>query len=353
MTRSAFAIGAIALACAALTTATSSADRARAPREVPHENRDFWKDVIDPHEDEVNTIVQQVDAQLQQWEQYNQIYDTTGENRMRAEKTLLGRLKYARKLSPDSTEVLERLGRVADDLGNTAQAIEALEAALALTKDKESAPELTGRLGMIYLRTGDLDQAIRYLRLAQNQVATMPSAQAAIALATALAERQQMDDAIDVLSVWNAPQQQQYSGYYGDASQIAVGFALAVFYDRDDQRSEAFEILDRMISSMQGGYGQQVQAALAGVRFEPAEDKSYYQALLYESSSDYTEARAAWATYAAAGGEYRARALEHVAAIDDERKQHAGARPLTPQQQLQLQMQQPGYPPPPPRRRRP
>jgi hypothetical protein len=52
------------------------------------------------------------------------------------------------------------------------------------------------------------------------------------------------------------------------------------------------------------------------VDFAPVEDLHYYNALLYEVMGNYVEARAEWALYAAMGGRYRARALEHVAAID-------------------------------------
>jgi hypothetical protein len=56
------------------------------------------------------------------------------------------------------------------------------------------------------------------------------------------------------------------------------------------------------------------------MRFAPAEDQHYYQALLYEVMGNYTEARAEWALYAAADMPYRARALEHIAAIDSLRR---------------------------------
>jgi hypothetical protein len=60
-----------------------------------------------------------------------------------------------------------------------------------------------------------------------------------------------------------------------------------------------------------------VQNVLAGMRFAPAEDRHYYYGLLYEAAGHYTEARAEWALYAAAGNAtYRRRALEHIAAID-------------------------------------
>src|SRR6185503_6643651 len=46
----------------------------------------------------------------------------------------------------------------------------------------------------------------------------------------------------------------------------------------------------------------------------------YYQALLYETLGDYTEARAEWALYAAIeDAPWRRRALEHIRAIDAQR----------------------------------
>ncbi len=242
--------------------------------------------------------------------------------------------------------MLTRLGRVADELGNTHQAVEALEAALALQKDAPD-PEATARLGSIYLRMHDLDQAVRYLRLAEQSRSTIEQAQTSIALATALAMRGQMADALDALQAWNQGANMYQQGW--DQPQLAAGFALAVFYDRDDQRGAAFDVLDHMQSALQTGYGQQVQAALLVLRFEPAEDEAYFNALLYESQGDYSEARAAWSTYAASGGQYRGRALEHITAIDAERKAHPGAHPVMPS--AQTMGVTPPYPYP--RRRRP
>jgi tetratricopeptide (TPR) repeat protein len=288
------------------------------------DTHDFWRDIITPHAQQVEAIVQRVNNVLQQIDYGVTTFDVV-DNRARVLERTYAELRFARKLAPDDLDVLALLGRVADDLGNTHAALDALQAAVALSKDGPSA-EVAGRLGSIYLRTGDLDSAIRYLRLAQVAAATPSAAQDVIHLATALALRGQMADAIEVLSSWGNGVA-AFQG--GEPASNAVAFALAVFYDRDEQRGAAFDVLDRMQSQMPPPtFGQMVQAALATVRFEPAEDEGYFQALLYESQGDYSEARAAWATYAASGGTYRARALEHVAAIDAERKAHPGAHPV-------------------------
>ncbi len=185
--------------------------------------------------------------------------------------------------------MLTQHGRGREKLGNTHQAIEALEAVLALDKDAPD-PDATARLGTIYLRMHDLDQAVRYLRLAEQSRSTLQNAQATISLATALAMRGQTDDAIDALLAWNQSMN-LYQGY--EQPQLAVGFALVVFYDRDDQRGAAFEILDKMQSAMQNGFGQQIQSALLTLRFEPPEDEAYFNRAAALRVSSATTARRA------------------------------------------------------------
>ena len=81
------------------------------------------------------------------------------------------------------------------------EAIEALQAAYEIAGDKAGA-DITGRLGIIYLRLGKLDDAIRYLRVAQGAVmAGQPlTAHVLVHLSNALAMRGQMTEAIDVLA---------------------------------------------------------------------------------------------------------------------------------------------------------
>ena len=62
---------------------------------------------------------------------------------------------------------------------------------------------------------------------------------------------------------------------------------------------------------------ERLQRSFAELRFAPAEDEYYYQALLYEALGAYTEARAEWSLYAAVpDAPWRHRALEHVRALD-------------------------------------
>jgi hypothetical protein len=333
----------VALVLASIGARAARADYVRAPSD--HRSHDFWLDIVSPHAEQVAAIVQRVNNLLQQIDYGVTTFDAV-ENRTRMLERTYAELRFARKLAPDDLDVLTLIGRVADDLGNTHAAIDALQAALALSKDGPSA-DVAGRLGSIYLRTHDLDAAIRYLRLAEVAVTTPNAAQDTIHLATALALRGQMADAIEVLSSWG----NGVAAFQGtEPATTGVAFALAVFYDRDEQRGAAFDVLDRMQAQMQApSFAQMVQSALASIRFAPAEDESYFEALLYETQGDYSEARAAWATYAASGGAYRARALEHIAAIDAERDAHPGAHPVPSQAQGQI----PQFGPPPRRRFRP
>ena len=116
------------------------------------------------------------------------------------------------------------------------------------------------------------------------------------------------------------------------SSSVLVMFGLATIYDRDDQRNAAFEVLDKLQAGLpREEYAPRVQRVLATMRFAPAEDQQYYRALLFESVGDYTEARAEWALYAATSdAPWRARALQHVAAIDAQRRAAPGSKQPVP-----------------------
>jgi tetratricopeptide (TPR) repeat protein len=243
--------------------------------------------------------------------------DFAVEQRMRFYRDAFNLLRYARSRSPENIEVLRQLGRAADEIGRTADAIEVLEACVRIHGPDKAGAQVTGRLGAIYLRLEKYNDAVRWLRYAQGPL-TPESAPALVHLATALAARGETIAAIDTLS--NAiPVQTFGGGFEGPAALVA--FALAVQYDRDEQRGAAFDVLDHMQSSSQGEYGRSVGVELARMRFAPAADRHYFHALLYESQLRYVEARAEWATYAASGDlPWRARALEHIAAIDAQKR---------------------------------
>ena len=300
----------------------------------------FWGEMLEPHATEVNAITAQVlqlvimplDSGIQAGE------EMSVDQRTRVLQAALVSLKHARRLAPENVTVLQLLGRVADELGHTRQAMEAFQACLDIAGADKAGPEVTGHLGTIYLRLGDLDAAIRYLRLAQGPATTAESGQVLVDLSTALAMRGQMSDAIEVLAT-AIPGAFDYS-----AEQWGIAFALAVQYDRDDQRGAAFATLDKLQGVLQDqSFGNQMQNWFSTQRFDPPEDQHYYNALLYETLGALAEARTEWALYAASGGAFRGRALQHVAAIDEERRhphvdpaaaagglQPRGITPLTP-----------------------
>jgi len=296
--------------------ARAGAEVAMPPPEPPVDpNRgNFWRDLAEPHADEINVILFKAHAAISQGElTLLAEYDPTGENHQKLYRDLYGMLHYARKLAPDNLEVLKLYAQAADSIGKTRQAMDALHAAIDLVGAEKAGNEVTGRLGEIYLRLGQLDDAIHYLRLAQGPIVPGApiTAHVLIHLSTALALRGQTTDAIDVL----ADALPASPPYYSNEMQM-VAFALAVAYDRDDQRSAALETLDHLHAALQESWGTMIHQAFASLRFAPAEDQQYYRALLLEATDSYSDARTEWALYAAANGAYAPRALDHIAAID-------------------------------------
>lgn len=307
-----------ALAVLAVLVTVADARPAPPPAQEVSDKADFWRELVEPHSEEVRRIVQLAEAYIRQGDMgLFGDYDPTGATRERYYKTAFGMLRYAHKRSPENLDVLRMLGQTADEIGKTKEAIEALENAVRLVGPEKAGVEVTGRLGAIYLRLGRLDDAIRYLRLSQQPISPGKpiTATTLVHLANALAARGETGEAIDVLA--NALP--TTVPYYANEISL-VSFALAVQYDRDEQRGAAFEVLDHMQTQLTSSLGATVQNALGVMRFAPAEDQHYYLGLLYEVMGNYTEARAEWALYAAADLPYRARALEHIAAIDTQQR---------------------------------
>jgi tetratricopeptide (TPR) repeat protein len=292
-----------------------------APREDAAAS-DFWREIIEPHGATVSAVVAKARSAIEKLPELSD-GDRAVERRMRALGDAYGMLRYARKLAPENPEVLGLLGDAADELGKTRQALEALQACVQIQGPERAGASVTGRLGMIYLRMGRFDDAVRWLRHAQGPIAVADNAVAVVHLATALAARGQMSEALDVLG--NALPAQ--TNYFTDPVTL-VSFALAVHYDRDEQRGAAFEVLDRMQATLQLELGPFTQRALAAMRFAPPEDVYYYEALLYEALGNDIEARAEWALYAAIpDAPWRRRALDHIQAIDAMRSARPGAAP--------------------------
>jgi tetratricopeptide (TPR) repeat protein len=306
----------------AVAASAPAAARPEPPVRQPVRTTDFWRDILEPHADEVNAIVSKA-RDLMARPDATTDTDWAAEQRARFFRDARNLLSYARTLSPQNAEVLALLGRAADELGDTRGAIEALEACVRVTGSDAAMIDVVSRLGAIHIRMGDADGAVRWLRLAQGPL-TQVNAMAIVNLANVLAEKGDTAKAIDTLA--GAMPSSMLGGWTNELT--LTSFALAVLYDRDEQRASAFAVLDSMQNGLGAQYAANVQAELARIRLPSPEDIFYYRALLYESLGQYVEARTEWAHYVAAGDAWRDRARAHITAIDAQRR----ANPAVPAQ---------------------
>lgn len=289
----------------------------------------LWGQIADPHGAEVRSLVSKARTAMDRADEaLGSDAEWAADERARFYRDAYNLCVYARSLAPENIEALGAFARAADELGKTSEALQALQRSVRLTGADKASLDVVARLGTIHLRLGELDAAVRWLRLAQQPgaVASLDQAYALVHLANALAARGEMAAAIYTLS--NALPDRT-AGIASPAATITA-FALAVLYDRDEQRAAAFELLDQMQTTMSTMFQAHVQLALAQLPFTPAEDIHYFRALLYEVQGHYIEARAEWAHYAASSPQFRTRALDHVSAIDAQRRARRGAKPLQP-----------------------
>ncbi|HSK01227.1 MAG TPA: hypothetical protein VK932_08295 [Kofleriaceae bacterium] len=314
------------VALAALAQAADARPRPEPPAAPDPERKNLWRRITDPHGDEVRALVRKARLSMSRADDARIADDDWAiEQRTRFYRDAYHLTAHARRLAPENLEALAAFARAAEELGHIAEAIAALEASARLTGPDRAPIEVVARLGALHLRAGDPERALRWLRLAQGPVSLLGNelerAYAIVHLATALAARGELAAAIHAIS--SALPERQLG--HGSHETTVLTFALAVLYDRDEQRGAAFEVLDHLQSLLGTEYLGQLQLELVRMRFLPPEDLHYYRALLYESSSWYVEARAEWALYAAAGAPaYRGRALDHIAAIDAQRRATPG-----------------------------
>jgi hypothetical protein len=185
----------------AITLAASAAvarpmpPRARPPRVV----HDFWRDAIEPHGIEVAKLVglaretmKIADDALQgdaEW---------AVDQRMRYWHDAYLLMREAHRLSPHNPDALALLGRAADELGKTREAIDAYEACIGERGPEKAGAVVLGRLGAIYLRLGERDRGIRWLAQVPSGLRT-DTAQPLVHLANALAARGEVGAAVDTL----------------------------------------------------------------------------------------------------------------------------------------------------------
>ena len=182
-------------------------------------------------------------------------------------------LQYARKLAPDNLEVLRLLGRPPTSSARRARRSRRCRRR-STSPARQGAAGVTGRLGIIYLRLGKLDDAIRYLRMRRRDRSS-PGRPITGAHARPSRRTRSRRAARRARRSTCSRTRSRAVPYY--STELAAGrFALAVQYDRDEQRGAAFEVLDRMQTMLQGQLATMVQTALARMRFAPAEDQHYY-----------------------------------------------------------------------------
>ena len=275
---------------------------------------DFWRDLLEPHADVVDAMLARAQRVLDTEPAHEAPADLARQQRRLDDA--YGMLCRARALSPEHPDVLRLLGIVADQLGKTGEALDAFEHAARLDTPDRINPDVADRLGVLYMKLGKLDDAVRWLHRAQASRAHGDRAAATVHLAAALAARGDLGGAIDLLVGVQPPP----SGLMSE-DRVLTAFALAVYYDREEQPGAAFSVLDRLQVSLQQEMSPLVQRLLAGVGFAPAEDEYYYLAMLHEATGAFIEARAQWAMYAAIPtAAWRGRALDHIAAIDAQRR---------------------------------
>ncbi len=287
--------------------------------ETARADDEFWLDVITPHHKEIDLLVNKAGTAVTA---ADAAIAAGGVEWAHDElRTAFGAMTYARSLAPDDVDVLAAYAAVSDRLGRTDDAVAALQRAITLGDVPRS---ITGQLGTIYLRRGQLDDAIHYLELAQGGT-DEDDAQYTIALSNALALRGRSREATDIL-LDSVPLDFAASPTTGGTM---LELALAVRYDRIEQRSAAFETIDRISVAMQGQeLLQYLDSALGSMRFAPPAEQHYYLGMVYEVSGFGMEARAEFALYAAtAGTPYRKRALDHIAALDQASRAAAIAPP--------------------------
>ena len=301
-----------------LVAGPSWADRAEEPTAEATTPRDFWLELIDRHGPRARRLAQLAERALAATTSLHQAdADPFGSQQARLGREALELARAGAALRPRDPELLLMVARAAARQA-PAEAEAALTTYFAVTGAGTNAdPGATIRTGepvaaafelrgMLAVRTGRVDAGIADL---QRGDGGLPGA--TIALASALAQRGQLDQAIALLA---APRR-VVGPYSADAVRAAL--ALAVAYDRDEQIGAAFAVLAELERTLGSNLLSMAQGAIDEAWFVQPGERAYYLALLYEVTGFLPEARAMWLHYAA--GERAAftrRAQAHVDAID-------------------------------------
>ncbi len=300
-------------------------------RAEDRDRQNFWESLIAPNEAEIQLVLDTARALRRQ--AFNHAYPTPDLGAPNAHvreqmairdsmmREALGMLRYAyRELNPRHPQVLLELGRTADDLQRPREAAAALEAYLnvAPPSQRERGDALI-RLGHIYAARGDWDDAVAALRGALATASRDYELQAALSLGCAYMHLGRLDDAISVLSRGATVQPGRPPQHTE-----SIAFALAIAYDRDEQITQAYDLLASLTArdvTLSGVLGQDWGHPLSTIPeplLTPPAERHYFAAMRYEATNKLIEARTEWRAYVRAveRGPYVARASAHVAAID-------------------------------------
>jgi tetratricopeptide (TPR) repeat protein len=273
----------------------------------------FWDRVIAQHDREVAEILAQA-GQLHERAGRPVITARDEAVRQRLLDDARGMLRYAARRAPDHRGVLEMLAYVEEASGRVEQALELYHRVTEGQPDEISA-ESCLRHGQLLARTGAHAQAMKKLRACLELPGRMSAfgsqfsrTAALVHLANLQAQGGRVNEATSLLAHHASVQ----------PADPFARFALAVIYDKDEQISRAYEILDQLKAQHQGVLALTLSRSFDQFDFLPAADQHYYLALLYETTGHLAEAREEWHNYVQSGDEapHARRARQHIKAID-------------------------------------
>jgi hypothetical protein len=269
---------------------------------------DFWAEVVAPNHDELVAIKAELRSALGY---AANAWNPEHRAAMLREATRLAR--HGQRLDPGDPEVTFYLGALADDAGRTLEAQRLLTELVSGPTRGPLRAEALVRLGKLALRRGAAADAISPLRQAVAERADRRmTVIATVYLADALDASGRTGVAIDLLSQRVAAA----TGNWDNEEALTV-LALAVLYDRDEQISQAFDLVLRAQGALDGAYAERFEAGLALAPPVPAAELHYHRAFLYETAGFAHEARAEWLAYLRLGtGRGLVRARAHLAALD-------------------------------------
>jgi tetratricopeptide (TPR) repeat protein len=279
---------------------------------------DFWAEVVSPNHDELLAIKQQLREALS-----IAAVDWNPDHRAALLREATRLARHGQRLDPGDPELTFYLGALADDAGRTLEARRLLG---ELTRGATRGPlrgDALVRLAKLALRQGAAAEALAPLRQAVAERADRRmTVIATVYLADALDATGRTAAAIDLLSQRVAAA----TGNWDNEEALTV-LALAVLYDRDDQISQAFDLLLRAQGALAGAYAERFEAGLALAPPVPAAELHYHRAFLYETAGFLHEARAEWLAYLRLGsGRGLVRARAHLAAVDAQLRDRRPAR---------------------------